>query len=387
MAVDLRQPLKDAFIQYRSICHHQNVASFEKMIKKYHRMAENRVKKAEENEGELKNRKYNNVELEDTLDSILQRALSGEDQNKDTYYKSLLPWLKYLWDTYRTILLMIRNNIQLEILYHSIVRQAFKFCRQYHRHVEFRNLCDILRHHITNISNNQYKDQNNSINLQTNETQRLYLETRFQQLQVASELELWQEAYRTIEDIYENMQLSITIPPPSLMTVYYDKLSRIFWSSNNYLFHAYSLFKYFILASSIKSEKELTADERRQWATSIVLATLVIPVDKGVEYDNLPTADTEGNIRLAKLLGFQKEIPTRTHLLQNVVPSILNDASIEGQKIYHLLENKCNLLLLTAQISPLLDTLEKDEVIFLFLCFDFSCKITYNRSYQSICQH
>jgi len=68
--------------------------------------------------------------------------------------------------------------------------RAFQFCLQYKRTTEFRRLCEILRNHLTNL--NKYRDQRDRPDLTQPESLQLYLETRFEQLKIATELELWQ---------------------------------------------------------------------------------------------------------------------------------------------------------------------------------------------------
>jgi hypothetical protein len=68
--------------------------------------------------------------------------------------------------------------------------RAFQFCLQYKRTTEFRRLCEILRNHLMNL--NKYRDQRDRPDLTQPESLQLYLETRFEQLKVATELELWQ---------------------------------------------------------------------------------------------------------------------------------------------------------------------------------------------------
>lgn len=109
--------------------------------------------------------------------------------------------MKYLWECYRTILDVLRNNAKLEQLYHATARAAFDFCKRFQRNMEFRRLCEILRSHLFSVT--RFQNQTNAVDLNSAETQTLYLETRFQQLRMAADLELWQEAYRTIEDIHE----------------------------------------------------------------------------------------------------------------------------------------------------------------------------------------
>lgn len=53
------------------------------------------------------------------------------------------------------------------------------------------------------------------------------LEIRFQQLSVAAELEVWQEAYRIMEEINDSQRNSLVLPPPALMTNYFDILQKV----------------------------------------------------------------------------------------------------------------------------------------------------------------
>lgn len=68
--------------------------------------------------------------------------------------------------------------------------RAFQFCKQYKRTTEFRRLCEIIRNHLANL--NKYRDQRDRPDLSAPESLQLYLDTRFEQLKVATELGLWQ---------------------------------------------------------------------------------------------------------------------------------------------------------------------------------------------------
>lgn len=68
--------------------------------------------------------------------------------------------------------------------------RAFQFCKQYKRTTEFRRLCEIIRNHLANL--NKYRDQRDRPDLSAPESMQLYLDTRFEQLKIATELELWQ---------------------------------------------------------------------------------------------------------------------------------------------------------------------------------------------------
>ena len=64
----------------------------------------------------------------------------------------MTPWFKFLWETYRSVLDILRNNSRLEALYAMTATHAFQFCLTYKRTTEFRRLCDILRNHLANLN-------------------------------------------------------------------------------------------------------------------------------------------------------------------------------------------------------------------------------------------
>lgn len=63
----------------------------------------------------------------------------------------LLPSLKFLWEIYRAILDILRSNSKLEHVYHITAQSALQFCNIYHRKMEFRHLCEMLRTHLINL--------------------------------------------------------------------------------------------------------------------------------------------------------------------------------------------------------------------------------------------
>ena len=55
---------------------------------------------------------------------------------------------------------------------------------------------------------------------------------------MACELELWQEAFRSVEDIHGLAIMGRKPPKPQAMAVYYAKLTQIFTKSENRLYNA-----------------------------------------------------------------------------------------------------------------------------------------------------
>lgn len=54
---------------------------------------------------------------------------------------------------------------------------------------------------------------------------------------MACELALWQEAFRSVEDIQGLAALGKKAPKPQLMAMYYAKLTRIFTVSDSHLYN------------------------------------------------------------------------------------------------------------------------------------------------------
>lgn len=84
--------------------------------------------------------------LLDTL--CLHSAVSGEDAQDRSDRVILTPWVKFLWESYRQCLELLRTNSRVEKLYHDTAQHAFKFCLKYARKTEFRKLCENLRSHL-----------------------------------------------------------------------------------------------------------------------------------------------------------------------------------------------------------------------------------------------
>jgi translation initiation factor 3 subunit A len=283
------------------------------------------------------------------------------------------PWLKFLWETYRTVLDILRNNARLEIMYQSTAMQAFEFCQKYARKTEFRRLCELLRNHVQTAA--KYSAQMHAINLNEPDTLQRHLETRFQQLNVAVELELWQEAFRSVEDIHTLLNLSKRPPKNIMMANYYEKLTRIFLVGENYLFHAAAWSRYYNLlrqsAAIVASGQSKKADnpaaseaDLTKAASFVLLSALAIPVistsrSRGALVD-IDEAKKNKNSRLTHLLGMS-QAPTRAVLFKDAMSKgLLKRVRPEIRELYNILEVDFHPLSICQKISPILSKIGAD---------------------------
>ncbi|KAJ5224276.1 uncharacterized protein N7469_007779 [Penicillium citrinum] len=374
LCVDLRKgkAAKDGLYQYKNIAQNTNVGTIEVVLKKFIELAEQKVTEAQTKADEIQSSlesaapssNVDDLEAIETPETILLATVSGEQSRDRTDRAVVTPWLKFLWETYRTVLEILKNNARLEIMYQSTALQAFQFCLKYTRKTEFRRLCELLRNHVQNAA--KYSAQMHAINLSDADTLQRHLDTRFQQLNVAVELELWQEAFRSIEDIHTLLNLSKRPAKNVMMANYYEKLARIFLVSENYLFHAAAWNRYYnllrlstvALATGQSTKKEnpsVNEADITKAASFVLLSALSIPVisttrSRGALVD-VDEARKNKNTRLTNLLVLFRDALNKG-LLKRVRPEI--------RDLYNILEVDFHPLSICKKITPILKQIGAD---------------------------
>ncbi|EAW23250.1 putative eukaryotic translation initiation factor 3 subunit EifCa [Aspergillus fischeri NRRL 181] len=383
LCVDLRKgkAAKDGLYQYKNIAQNTNVGTIEVVLKKFIELAEKKVTEAQAKADEIQSSlesaapssNVEDLEAIETPETILLATVSGEQSRDRTDRAVVTPWLKFLWETYRTVLEILKNNARLEVMYQTTALQAFQFCLKYTRKTEFRRLCELLRNHVQNAA--KYSAQMHAINLSDPDTLQRHLDTRFQQLNVAVELELWQEAFRSIEDIHTLLSLSKRPAKNVMMANYYEKLARIFLVSENYLFHAAAWNRYYnllrqsavALAAGQGTKKEnpsVTEADMTKAASFVLLSALSIPVistsrSRGALVD-VDEARKNKNTRLTNLLGMAQP-PSRAVLFRDALnKGLLKRARPEIRDLYNILEVDFHPLSICKKITPILKQIGAD---------------------------
>jgi translation initiation factor 3 subunit A len=382
LCVDLRKGklAKDGLYQYKNTAQNTNVGTIELVFKKFIELAEQKVTEAQEKADQVQSTivetsdtpNVDDLEASETPESILLSTVSGEQSKDRTDRAIVTPWLKFLWETYRTVLDIFKNNSRLEIMYQSTAHQAFLFCSKYQRKTEFRRLCELLRNHLQNVA--KFTAQMHAINLNDPDTLQRHLDTRFQQLNVAVELELYQEAFRSIEDIHTLLSMSKRPAKPIMMANYFEKLTRIFLVSENYLFHAAAWSRYYNLlrqssisvtqGQSKKDHPAVTESDMTKAASFVVLSALSIPVistsrSRGALLD-VDEARKSKNARLTSLLAMN-QAPTRALLFKDAISKgLLKRCRPEIRELYNILEVDFHPLSICKRISPILSQIGAD---------------------------
>lgn len=362
LCVELRKShiAKEGLYQYKNICQQVNIKSLEDVVRRYIALAEYKTEAARQESHQCV-LDIDDLDQPDTPESLLLKAVSGENTQDRSDRAILTPWVKFLWESYRQCLDLLRNNSKVEKLYQDIAQQAFKFCLKYSRKTEFRKLCDNLRAHLGLVHKHQH--QQTAINLNNPESQAMHLETRLVQLDSAINMELWQEAFKAVEDIHGLISLSKKAPRPSLMANYYMKLGLVFWKSGNQLFHACTLHRHFLLAR--EQRKNLSQEELQKMASRVLCATLAIPIPASRNAIDTLLEMGEGTLdkqrKLALLLMLQNP-PKRQGLVSDLVKhSVLQYVHPELQNLYNLLEVEFHPLRLYQKVKALIDFISQND--------------------------
>jgi translation initiation factor 3 subunit A len=80
-------------------------------------LAESKVSEAQEKADKINIDNVEDLEATETPESIILSTVSGEVSKDRTDREVVTPWLKFLWEAYRTALDILRNNARIEVLY------------------------------------------------------------------------------------------------------------------------------------------------------------------------------------------------------------------------------------------------------------------------------
>ena len=141
---------KDGLHQYRNLAQTQAPGSLEKVIRYLMNHAEKKCSDA---------KALADADISDEYDedfgaspqSILLSTMYMDPSKSQRDSAMLMPSLKFLWETYRAVLDILRSNSKLEHVYHAAAQNALRFCKTFRRRMEFRHLTDMLRTHLGNL--------------------------------------------------------------------------------------------------------------------------------------------------------------------------------------------------------------------------------------------
>jgi len=160
------------------------------------------------------------------------------------------------------------------------------------------------------------------------------------------------------------------------MANYYDSLSELFWVSNNFIFHAYAKYRYYLISKN--ENKSLTENDLKKLGSIVIVSCLSTQIEESSkeqsknnhQYFFEVSAEKEKNTRLSNLLGkSSNDCLNRYELLKE----IKNDDSIsknifnELNNLFDVLNGKFNPLYLCSSLKNSFEFIQSNDYILKYL--------------------
>jgi len=119
---------REGLHQYRTTCQAANISSLEKVVQQFRESAEEKVNEAKKMK-DLQMSQLENLDEMEAPSTILLHAIQAQDTRQQSQDRDVHMHFRFLWDTYKVVLDVLKSNSRLEEVYHETARHAFEFCR------------------------------------------------------------------------------------------------------------------------------------------------------------------------------------------------------------------------------------------------------------------
>eukprot|EP00056_Hartaetosiga_gracilis_P012749 m.203992 g.203992 ORF g.203992 m.203992 type:complete len:980 (+) comp13738_c2_seq1:63-3002(+) len=362
---------KDGLHQYRALTYNEPQA-FEKAVQYFLDGSKARLEKAwresrnlsEEDEIDPSTQQVDvgDIEEVETPESVLLAAVSAAGSQDRSDRVMLAPWLRYRWSAFKTALDLLKNQEKFEKAYHRVAAEACNFYIKYGRRMEYRRFCSNMRTHTMQARVKSYR---NTIDLEAEGTFLAQINTRLTMVRAAYKLDLWQESFHGMEEINNIIKASTQKPTTKILATYYHRLAKIYWKSQDYIFHAVAWQKLFALILS--QPHEFKPEEIRIAASSVLLSTLAVPIArkdtsvKDVDTYPIPGAQAGRIRRLCGLINIST-LPNRDELISEMkLMNVMLYVNSELKDLYSVLETEFSPLEMSKKVAPLFKFLGERE--------------------------
>lgn len=190
------------------------------------------------------------------------------------------------------------------------------------------------------------------------------MDIRICQLDYGIKIELWQEAFKAVEDIHYLMNIPKRAPHPQKLAEFYQKLGVVFCRASMNLFHSCTQHKLFKLTRDLR--KNLSQSELSLLASRMLISTLSIPITEvkhglGKMLD-IENALLEKHQKMARLLDLERS-PSRASLMQDMISryGVLRLVPKPLIRLYSMIEKEDNTLKMKDDVETILAWIENHE--------------------------
>ncbi len=111
---------REGLFHYKNTAQSNFAPSIEVVVKKFVECSREKLESAQKRASQTNLSLLDDLEAAETPESIMMNSVSSGDPKDRTDRQVVTPCLRFLWETYRTVLDVLRNNSRLEELYQVI---------------------------------------------------------------------------------------------------------------------------------------------------------------------------------------------------------------------------------------------------------------------------
>ena len=378
--------LKEALNFYRGLSQVTNIDSFVSVLTETKKIVEDKFLQALKNYKGIKLDINDLDEEEENENDPFSETSTGLKEKEDLVISQ-----KFIWETYKILLDITKTNSKLFTLYSQILKAAFDFCKENKRTAEFKRLSDSVRNYLQTLIKSQ-KKQNflNKVQLSNPEVLKTLIQMRLNQINTATYLEQWLEAFKTAEDIIYLIDKYKQISAPQkeddkkkktlklnllLKIEFYSNIEKLFWIANYPLYHSYAnTIVRNIVNKALNSLGEKAKEKLEQFNLNIinekiVLSVLATPkknlytnyIKFGDDiYEDQNDIEAETCKRMMTILKLS-HIPSRENLIGYILSNnILSQCPEHIIELYNVFEKEDNPIKMAKKFVTIISNLEKE---------------------------
>lgn len=140
------------------------------------------------------------LSYEEPAEELLYLCFDPEAKTQKDQMKGCL---RMLWETYRTIMENVKWNEKMEELYFDALKRVSAFCLRFKRRGEFAWFCEHINKFVLdlNVRDIDLKKNPSHVDLSKPATNDKHVAARFEVVKTAMAIEMWAEAFKTLETI------------------------------------------------------------------------------------------------------------------------------------------------------------------------------------------
>ena len=309
--------MREVLVNYKIICQNTNIESIQKCFEFVIQVCQ------KDHLSKLANVSLSLDDLDIPFPQVSSSSLVNQNHSTDT--ANTIKRLRFVWESYKFMLDILKNNNKFEDLFTKVSCALFDFCLQFDRKVEFKRLGDFLHSSLNSMlkSSNPHPTTSGkisyfSINLAEIESSTYQIQIRMAQLKTSIQLECWVDSFKVLDNLQSLFVVCKKSLSPSILLDYFQMAFTVLSNcteSQYQLLACASLLKCLgiVMKNGLWQETDFKLSHL---CNQILLSFLAIPIYSNEEENG--NEEDERLVRIAQYLGLSS-VPTRQAIQRDIL--------------------------------------------------------------------